>query len=134
MPGFGKPGDELRAAFATKLLAAFRRITPPSGQVLSFDATRWFEHYSFDPHRVAGAGRDQWALPTVPEGAFTIFTTPDFSSGLVGNPFERTLCVFGRALLDAVLADPPPGFAAMLRCDGQVLNPPHIVADSGSPP
>jgi hypothetical protein len=33
------------------------------------------------------------------------------------NPFERALCVFGLALLDAVLTDPPPGLGAVLRCD-----------------
>lgn len=127
-------GDELRAGFALKLLAAFRRITPPGGQMLSFDATRWFEHYSFDPHRLSGVGRDEWALPAISGNSFSIFATPDFGSGLVGNLFERTLCVFGRPLLDAILGDFPPGLGAVLRCDGQAVTPSHVVGNGGTPP
>lgn len=130
----GPVGEELRTGFALKLLAAFQRITPVGGQMLAFDATRWFEHYSFDPHRLSGVARDEWALPAIPDESFSIFTTADFGSGLVGNPFERTLCVFGRPLLDAVLTDPPPGLGTVLRCDGQAITSPHVVSGGGPPP
>jgi hypothetical protein len=113
---------ELPAGFALKLLSAFQRITSPGERLLALDATRWFDHYSFDPHRLSRAGRDQWALPAISDESFSIIVAPDFSFGLVGNPNERTLCVFGRPLLDAVLTDPPPGLGPILRCDGQTVS------------
>jgi hypothetical protein len=121
------PSGELRARFTLKSLAAFQRVILPGGQMLALDATRWYEHYWFDPHRLRGVGRDEWALPLIPDGCFSVFVAPDFSFGLVGNPVERTLCVFGRPLLDAVLADPPPGLGAVLRYDGQAVAPTHVV-------
>lgn len=129
----GPGGDQRRAEFALKLLAAFRRVTPAGGQLLALDATRWFEHYSFDPHRLTGVERGEWALPVISVESFSIFTTPDFGSGLVGNPFERTVCVFGRPLLDAVLAGPPPGLGVVLRCDGQAVAPTHVVPLTDEP-
>ncbi len=130
----GPGGDELRAGFTLKLLAALQQVTLPSGQMLALDATHWFEHYAFDPHRLRGVGRDEWALSVVPDGCFSIFVTPDFSFGMVGNPVERTFCVFGRRLLDAVLADPPPGLGAVLRGDGQAVAPSHFVSNGGPSP
>jgi hypothetical protein len=129
----GPGGDELRAGFALKLLTAFQRITSPGVQLLAFDATRWYEHYRFEPHQLSGAGWDEWALPLVRDGTFSIVLAPDFSFGLVGNPIERTVCVFGRPLLDAVLTDPPPGLGAVWRCDGQTVSPAHVVSEGGSP-
>jgi hypothetical protein len=101
-----------------KVLAAFQRATPPGETLVALDALRYYEHYAFDPHRLTAAGREQWAHPVVPDDNFPLFLARDFRFGLVGDPLKGTLCVFGQALVDALLADLPGCLNRVVRRDG----------------
>ncbi|MBA4192696.1 MAG: hypothetical protein C0467_32415, partial [Planctomycetaceae bacterium] len=74
---------------------------------------------------------EEWALPVVPDRAFSIFVAPDLTFGLVGNPIEQTVCVFGQPLLDAVMSGSMAEFVVVLRCDGLPVNPPMIPFPTG---
>ncbi|GAB2505855.1 DUF2716 domain-containing protein [Nocardiopsis aegyptia] len=56
----------------------------------------------FDPRRVGGPGRPDVPGQVFPDGDYYIYTTPDLRLGTFGHPWENTLCVFGRDLLDRV--------------------------------
>ncbi|MER6284420.1 DUF2716 domain-containing protein [Streptomyces sviceus] len=39
-----------------------------------------------------------WPVPAFPNGDYHLFLTEDMTDGLLGHPWERTLCVFGPRL------------------------------------
>ena len=79
----------------------------------------WYEHYSFDPHQLDGVGRDQWAHVPWPDGNFSIFFVEDIRLGLFGHPLQKTLCIFGAEMLDAIESDLPLCLGHAIRRDGQ---------------
>lgn len=128
VPQVAEQGRESQAAELTlKVLAAFRRATPPGESLLAIDVLRFYEHYAFDPHRLDSAGREKWAHPVLPDDNFSLFLAKDFRFGLVGDPVRRTLCVFGRPLLDAFVADLPGCLGEVVRQDGSDVDGPLIV-------
>ncbi|WP_435107007.1 DUF2716 domain-containing protein [Nocardiopsis synnemataformans] len=58
--------------------------------------------YRFDPRRVGGPGQPEVPGQVFPDGDYYIYTTRDLRMGTFGHPWENTLCVFGRDLLDRV--------------------------------
>ncbi|KOX16320.1 DUF2716 domain-containing protein [Nocardiopsis sp. NRRL B-16309] len=58
--------------------------------------------FRFDPRRVGGPGRPDVPGQVFPDGDYYVYTTPDLRLGTFGHPWENTLCVFGRDLLDRV--------------------------------
>jgi hypothetical protein len=111
-------GPETGVADLTrKILAALQKATRPGEQLYALDSLRWYEHYTFDPHRLNSAGRDSWALAVYPDVNFGIFVAPDFRFGVFGNPLEKSFCVFGQELLDAILSNQPTVFGKLLRRD-----------------
>lgn len=79
-------------------LAALRDCVPRGDWVFALD----WQHtsYRFWPHR-AGPLED-WPITVYPDGDYYLFLAPDFSFGTLGHPWEKTLCVFGQPLIDAV--------------------------------
>jgi hypothetical protein len=57
-------------------------------------------------------------VPVFPDGVYTLFLAADGRFGLFGHPWEMTVCVFGRELLDAYGEDPPWLFRKLVRRDG----------------
>ncbi|MEV4414338.1 DUF2716 domain-containing protein [Catellatospora sp. NPDC049609] len=97
------------------------------------DCTEWYEsvvfhdwvHPSavFRPHKVAGPREvPGWEIGgLLPDGDFMIFLGRDDAFGVVGDPWEQTLCVFGAPAVAAFEARsrghlPPP-----IRRDGRPL-------------
>ncbi|RKS08532.1 uncharacterized protein DUF2716 [Nocardiopsis sp. Huas11] len=90
------PGPALDQAIVPELLALARADEP----------LYWLDWnhagYRFDPSRVGGPGRPGVPGQVFPDGDYYIYTTADLRLGTFGHPWENTLCVFGRELLDRV--------------------------------
>lgn len=81
--------DALNAIFAN----AFRAILKPQHRIYVLD----WQHtsYKFDPHESTA-----WLLGIFPDGDYYIYLADDFSFGTFGHPWQASLCVFGKSLLN----------------------------------
>jgi hypothetical protein len=98
--------DELHQRF----LAAFRTCTVAEEAIYALD----WQHpcYWLHPH----APLDEWAVPVLPNGDYSIYLSRDFTWGVFGHPWEWTVCCFGQQLLDGLAAsDLPQMLAAVVR-------------------
>ncbi|MEU1481343.1 DUF2716 domain-containing protein [Streptomyces sp. NPDC005760] len=81
--------DRLERQVLASLTEAF-----PAGErlaVLDWQHTgQWFR-----PHLAADV---PWPVPVFPNGDYHLFLTEDLTDGILGHPWERTLCVFGPRL------------------------------------
>jgi hypothetical protein len=81
-------------------LMALVRLTAQSESLTVLD---WHHPgYRFWPHRQALQHDAWWKVPVFPHGDYFIFLNEDMTTGTFGHPWERTLCVFGQALIDAL--------------------------------
>src|SRR5262249_45414180 len=109
------------ADLTLKVLTGLQGATRPGERLFALDSLHWYGHYTFDPHRLASAGRDSWALPVYPDGNYTILLTEDFRFGVFGNPLEKTFCIFGQELLGAIGNHLPLVFGKVVRRDGKAV-------------
>lgn len=118
-------GDEAEYARLTmdlcaKLHAALQRCVGHGEAVWVLDwqhpAHRFWPHEPF-----YYANEDDWPVPAFPNGDYYIFLAQDLCFGVFGHPWEQTMCVFGRALLEALQADMPELFAAPIRIGGRAV-------------
>ncbi|MEU2711930.1 DUF2716 domain-containing protein [Streptomyces sp. NPDC007205] len=93
--------------------------TPAAGHLFGLD----WQHacYRFRPHSVGSPEQPYWPVSPVPDGDYAINVSPDFSYGVFGHPWEHTLCVFGRELLDRTAAPLTAVLGAPVRQDGARL-------------
>ncbi|MEU5919165.1 DUF2716 domain-containing protein [Streptomyces sp. NPDC047141] len=75
---------------------------PPQGTLFALD----WQHasYRFQPHLLRGSQHGGWPLSPFPDGDYFIYLSEDFVTGSFGHPWEYSLCLFGRGLLDSVSA------------------------------
>lgn len=94
-------------ALNAEVLQAFVTVFPEGERLVVLD----WQHpsYWFRPHRHAsgefspeGLRATTWPVCPFPDGDYYIFLSEDLSSGTFGHPWEQSLCVFGRALVDAL--------------------------------
>ncbi len=112
-------GDQADAESRTQtLLGGLREATKPGERLYALAPPRWYDHYTFDPHRLETSSRDSWAVSVNPDDGFAILLTPDLRFGVVVNPVERTICVFGQELLAAMGDDTSSGFGRAVRRNG----------------
>ncbi|WP_405970711.1 DUF2716 domain-containing protein [Streptomyces sp. NBC_00988] len=79
--------------------------------------------YAFRPSRMVDPhDLNSWLVPVCPNGDYVIFLSQDYAAGLLGQPWERTLCVFGDRLV--------PAFS--LACKN-LLGPPVRMRAAGAP-
>lgn len=55
------------------------------------------------------------AVPVFPNGDYYIFLTLDMTNGIFGHPWRRTICVFGKELIELLNKDKPQLFSKLLR-------------------
>jgi len=95
-------------------LRCFRGCTPTDGRVLALNYNH--DGYSFDPAALAEPHEDDlWPETMAPIDEYRVFGPPGYHFGAFAHPWERSLCVFGRAFLDAVLSDRPRWLGPILR-------------------
>lgn len=111
---FAEIENELRI----KIVKALCVVMKTDERLIALDSLRWYEHYSFFPHRLVGASRESWPFAVLPKDNYTIIVAPDMSFGVFGNPLERTVCIFGQELLAAIERDVPSCLERQLRKDG----------------
>jgi len=58
--------------------------------------------YRFFPGHQALTWQAEWTIPVYPDGDYYAFLTPDLAEGTFGHPWERTLCVIGRRMVDSL--------------------------------
>jgi Protein of unknown function (DUF2716) len=111
------PCAKALADLRLRTLRALRQCTRPGEELY---AIAW-QHacYAVNPHGGPGAEEVScWPVPVLPDGVYTLFLAPDGRFGIFGHPWEMTVCVFGRGLLDAFGADLPWLFRKLVRKDG----------------
>jgi hypothetical protein len=110
--------ESLTADLEAKLRDAFRRCVDAGETMYALD---WqHECYLFDPHReVDVESDDAWPIPALPDGDYHIFLSRNLESGIFGHPWEYTMCVFGRSLIDALESNPPELFTKAVRVAGR---------------
>tara|TARA_R110002094_G_scaffold64192_6_gene74497 strand:+ start:321 stop:827 length:507 start_codon:yes stop_codon:yes gene_type:complete len=136
-PGFAEPADSrtyaighvygdpdryahLTLDLCTKLVRALRRCIPVGDYV---DVLDWqHESFRFWPHEpFEFAAEDDWPIPVLPNGDYYIFVARDFELGVLGHPWEQTICTFGSPLLEAFSQDPPELFDRAIRVGGRTV-------------
>jgi hypothetical protein len=60
--------------------------------------------YRFRPSVQALTWQPEWKVPVYPDGDYFAFVTLDLSCGTFGHPWEHSLCVFGKPLIDSLAA------------------------------
>lgn len=94
--------DELHQRF----LAAFQTCTVAEEAIYALDWQHpcfwWRPHVPFE----------EWAVPVLPNGDYSIFLSQAFTWGVFGHPWEWTVCCFGQPLLDALAAAELPHLLA----------------------
>jgi hypothetical protein len=103
-----------------KLISAFRRCVAAEERIYVLD----WQHtgYTFEPHgRFDYRNEEDWPVPALPNGDYYIFLSRDMSLGVFGHPWERTMCVFGRSLVDAFASEPPELFTKKVRIGGRAV-------------
>jgi hypothetical protein len=100
-----------------RTLRALRQCTRPGEETY---ATVW-QHACYALNPRGGPGAEDvasWPVPVLPDGVYTLFLAPDCRFGIFGHPWEMTVCVFGRDLLDASGGGPSRLFQRLVRRDG----------------
>ncbi len=104
-----------------QLVAAVRqgltRCVAPQATLLALD----WQHtsYRFSPHHAGGPAQDRWPLSPYPDGDYYIYLSEDFRLGSFGHPWEQSLCLFGRDLLDVAAAEVDAVLGPPLRRSGR---------------
>ncbi|MBW3623970.1 MAG: DUF2716 domain-containing protein [Armatimonadetes bacterium] len=110
--------DVLESDLNLRTLEAFRRCLPRRERLYALD----WQHtcYRFNPHlRFDVSDPDNWWVPVLPNGDYYIFLSPDMKLGLFGHPWEQTLCIFGKPLLEAYERGIPLLFDSPVRINGE---------------
>jgi hypothetical protein len=102
---------------SNKLVAALRKCVAVDEFVNVLD----WQHpsYRFWPHLPFNFVReDDWPVPALPNGDYYIFIGTELTFGVLGHPWEQTMCVFGLPLLVAFQQDLPALFDRPIRVGG----------------
>ncbi|QSE72269.1 DUF2716 domain-containing protein (plasmid) [Rhodococcus sp. PSBB049] len=73
--------------------------------------------YRLDAAVHAVTRQPDWRVSAYPKGDYSIFLREDFSEGIVGHPWEQSLCVFGERLVGS-LGRTLATWLPVLRVDG----------------
>jgi hypothetical protein len=84
-------------------LKAMRWVVPPGESFVSLD----WQHETFRvwPHEMPRI-TEPLPTPVLPNGDYYLHIDPDLRFGFLGQPWEQTITVFGRGLIDAFEAPP----------------------------
>jgi hypothetical protein len=107
----------------SKTLDAFCRCVSSNEKLYVLD----WQHqcYWLYPHRAIASKR--WGVSILPYGDYHIFLGKEFRFGILGQPWEKTICVFGRRLLNAFNGHLPLLFDRVVRKNGQDVDPSHSI-------
>lgn len=97
-----------------KALVAFKEATMVNEYLLALD---WqHECYWINPRsEFEKDGFGEWTIPIFPNGDYYFFIQKDFKWGLLGHPWENSITIFGKELIDAFAKYKPRVFRKILR-------------------
>jgi Protein of unknown function (DUF2716) len=118
-PGITEPPDSVTLSLSPIFQAGSASEFAAGAAALNAEVLRAFVHsfdhdqrlvvldwqhqsYWFRPHLQAVTD-GTWPVTPFPNGDYYIFLTEDMTSGTFGHPWEQTVCVFGAALVDALV-------------------------------
>lgn len=97
---YGTEADELCSDLDSKALKIFKGATSPDDFLLALD--KHHACYRFYPHLMTKADGDDWPISAMPDGDYHLFLEKDFRFGWLGHPWDMTICLFGKPLLEQV--------------------------------
>lgn len=92
--------------FYNKMRKSFQGSTRKGDKLYALD----WQHrsYIFDPFSSFDyKNEENWLVPIIPDGDYYIFLAEDFSFGVLGQPWEHTICVFGEKLISVITKNKP---------------------------
>ncbi len=112
--------ERLTLDLSRKTISALRCCVGRGEFVFALDwqhqTYRFYPHESFEYESEA-----DWPIPVLPNGDYYIFVSPRLDFGILGHPWEQTMCVFGQPLLDALARDQPTLLDRPIRNGGSVV-------------
>lgn len=110
--------EKLHNDLEEKVIMALRACAQPSEYLYALD----WQHpcYWFNPwldisercHKHPSLG---WVIPILPNGDYYIFLQKDFNWGILGHPWEESMCIFGSDLISSIEKNKPLLFSKILR-------------------
>ncbi|MAE50781.1 MAG: sugar epimerase [Micavibrio sp.] len=106
--------DEYNQDLQEKFLTIFKTLTAPDEWIYALD----WQHpcYKFYPHTPFEKDQfKEWPIPILPNGDYFIFLEKDFKYGVFGHPWQGTMCIFGKPILNALENNMPNLFTKIVR-------------------
>jgi hypothetical protein len=111
--------EELIRDFEEKSVKAFQRCTQPGELIYALD----WQHdcylvdarLEFPRHVPWRVDNGDWIISIHPDGDYHFFIAKDFSWGILGHPWEKTMTIFGEKLIKCLLKDKPLMFRKVLQ-------------------
>ncbi|PFN20318.1 DUF2716 domain-containing protein [Bacillus cereus] len=97
-----------------KVLQVFKENTASNEYIMALD---WqHECYWVNPHLEFERNEfDEWIIPIIPNGDYYFFIHKDFKWGYLGHPWEKSITIFGRELIESFERNKPKMFQNVLR-------------------
>lgn len=101
--------EELYKDLEEKMIKVFKKVTLENESIIVLD----WQHvcYHFNPRLETIKNEfDRGPVPLLPEGDYCFFIQKDFQWGYLGHPWEKTVSVFGEALITQIEQNKPDIF------------------------
>jgi hypothetical protein len=103
--------EELIRDFEDKSVMAFQQCTQPGELIYALD----WEHecYLVDPrlefprHTPWRVDNGDWIISIHPDGDYHFFVATDFSWGILGHPWEKTITIYGEKFISSLIKHEP---------------------------
>lgn len=107
---FGESINDLES----KALQAFKKNTASNEYIMALD---WqHECYWVNPHLEFERNEfNEWIIPVFPNGDYYFFIQKDFKWGYLGHPWEESITIFGKELIESFERNKPEMFRNILR-------------------
>ncbi len=109
-----KSPEVLYENLENQVLQAFRNLTSKDELIYALE---WqHEGYWFNPHDdIPKDEFDEWLIPPFPNGDYPFYLEQNFNWGYIGHPWERSITVFGEALIRSLENHKPKLFQQIIR-------------------
>lgn len=97
-----------------KALLVFKENTAWNEYIMALD---WqHECYWVNPHLKFDRNEfDEWIIPIIPNGDYYFFIQKDLKWGYLGHPWEKSITIFGKELIESIKQNKPEMFYKILR-------------------
>ncbi|GGI11504.1 DUF2716 domain-containing protein [Gottfriedia solisilvae] len=106
--------EELYFDLETKFLECFKLLTKPNEYFYALD----WQHDCYSVNAFLEFPRDElnrWIIPAIPDGDYYFFIQENFKWGVLTHPWEQTITVFGKEIIEVIKDNKPKIFHTVLR-------------------